>query len=198
MKKFIIFILIFLPVMFVAGAVAGFAMAFIEESGRLYWLAAGFVALAIMTWYLLRMVPKFVGDDAFMALMFGDMEDPKQRWAMFRIFLASLSHGVAISMLNFGSDEPATSYWPLVFFIISFIWLLVECWLFYMMDEYWRNLILGPMALAGVMVAFAAALWGAVELYVPLPSVSPLHVYFLYLILSSILVTIRMHQASKD
>lgn len=179
---------------FAASAVAGFCFARFKDTGLWFLPVIAIAALLAGGYVLFR---PHQGDEdtrARLDLVIGDMTDPKQRSIMIRVVIASAIHGLALARLAFDREEVAVSFadgvagaeWQTVIvaaaFLGSLLWLVREMWLFYQLDEFWKQVSTGPIAAGGVILIILTVFWQVLADYFGAPDVNGFVLYGVYYI----------------
>ena len=110
-------------------------------------------------------------------MLFGDMSDPVQRRIISRTAIAGAIHGILLVAIAGGDLAPVAASdgagggdgagWLTIAayaaFVLTLVWLAVECVLFHNIDEFWARVALGPAALAGAGLFIAVISWMVAE-----------------------------------
>jgi len=195
-----IFILMMIGGLFVAGIGFGLFMGWAsdDDPGSFWFPVTGailfFSGAAVLYWgYRRKAATADDGDDVSdIDMLLGDMSDPVQRNIILRVVVASAVHGMVL--LNF-IDMSAT---PVTFgdgpldrlemitlggyavFLITLVWIVIECIRFHRIDEFWTRIVMGPAALAGVILFMAITLWSLGEEVMTFPAARFWHFYLFY------------------
>ena len=173
------FILMMIGGLFVAGIGLGLFMGWAsdDDPGSFWFPVVGavlfFGGAGVMYWgYRRKAAAADDGADASdIDMLLGDMSDPVQRNIILRVVVASAIHGMVL--LNFidGSAVPVTfgdgplerpeliTLGSYAVFLVTLVWIVIECIRFHRIDEFWTRIVMGPAALAGAILFMAVTLW---------------------------------------
>lgn len=210
------FFLMMIGGLFVAGIGFGLIVGWVsdDDPGSLWFPVVGAVLFiggaAFMVWgYRRKAAAADDGEDASdIDMLLGDMSDPVQRNIILRVVVASAIHGMVL--LNF-IDQSAV---PVTFgdgplsrpelitlgsyavFLITLVWIVIECIRFHRIDEFWTRIVIGPAALAGVVLFMTVTLWTLGEEALGFGEARFWH-YYLFYYLTLLLLMIGKWQLGK-
>ncbi|MCI5048273.1 MAG: hypothetical protein MRY59_12290 [Aquisalinus sp.] len=197
----------FFLIIAIAAGVVGFTVARTEDTGNPIWIITGLVIAAIILTFGYNLRPKDEEGRELMDMIFGDMTDPVQRAIIFRLTVASLIHGLVLGRLVFrdevgainimdgiAQDETGTMIMVIIF-TLSLFWCVYECWRFYNIDEFWRNMSVGPIAASGVTLFVMTILWGIARDYLGAPEINVGVIYAVFWLTAMFLMIIKKRWA---
>lgn len=196
----LIFFLVTVGGIFIAGIGVGLFAGWVtdDEPGSFWFPVVGALLFigggALMYWGYRRKLAATDsdGDVSDIDMLLGDMSDPVQRNIILRVVAASAIHGMVL--LNFidRSSVPVTfGDGPLErselitlgaygLFLVTLVWIVIECIRFHRIDEFWTRIVMGPAALSGVILFVAVTLWSLGEEVLAFGEARFWHYYLFY------------------